>query len=1064
MKRAFSILLVFLTTATFAPAQSFRGTIVGTVKDGTGAVLPGVEITATNAGTAAERKVVSGETGEYSVPLLPPGTYTVSAALPGFKTNIRSGITLLVDQTARIDFTLGIGDVSEKVEVMGDAPLINTESSTVGTVIANSQVVELPLNGRQFLQLNLLVPGATTPVQGSQNSTQGGSFVVNGAREQDNNFLIDGIDNNDLAINIQTVSLSIDAIQEFKLQSSTYTAEFGRSGGGQINLTTKSGTNDLHGSLFEFLRNDMFDARNFFASGQPKPKYRQNQFGFSLGGPIKRNSTFFFINTDITKIRQGVTQTAHVPSLLERTGDFTASNTTIFDPQTYDSVSNTRQPFSGNKIPSNRINPVSKNILDLFMPLPNLPNPTSNFISSPTAPRDIDQWTIKIDQKLPHNDDFFARFTLNDDARYNAFEPFSIFASVPKFGTNTINRQEHGGAGWIHIFSPTVINEFRTGFNRFNAGIYQDQYKSMENRDAAVGIQGYIAAPFSYGLARMTLNGFTNLGDRGWQNRWDTTYDISDVISYTRGNHRFKGGFSLRPFLKNRDLQDIRESMTFSATYSTDPRNPGTTGSTMADFLLGYPTQSSIPVLFPDSNARLYQRTVNSSYYFQDDWKMSSTLTLNFGLRYELNTAITEKFNHDANFNPATGSVIVATPQQRNLYDTDLHDFAPRFGFAWAPSAVERTSVRGGYGIFFSTKLENQTQGLAQNPPFVLTKNFISSNTIPQITIDSPYSGAQTPAAPSYNYFDPKNYPDGYMQQWGLSIGHELVPNLVIDIGYVGSKGTKLDNGRNMNQAQLGSGSIASRRPYPTIATITQFMGAGNSSYNSFQFKVEKRLSGGLSFLSSYTWSKSIDYASKWGSSGLNAYNLRLERGLSDFDVRHRWSFSHNYELPFGSGRHFLSNPSTWEQVVLGGWQLSGILSLQTGNPMTAILSTDRANIGTTNQRPDQIADPNFHGAGAPARWFDTAAFALPAAGTFGNAGRNTIQGPPVKNMDIGLMKRFALNEKQYFQFRAEAFDLTNHTNFDNPNLTFGGATFGRIQSANIYHNRQIQFALKYYF
>jgi len=1063
VKSGIRALMLIAVCWTFAAGQSFRGTIVGSVKDSAGAVIPGVEVTVTNSGTGATRAVVTAENGEYAVTLLPPGVYSVSATLPGFKTNVRTGITLQVDQVARIDLMLQVGEVSEKVEVIGDAPLINTETSTVGTVIENSKVVELPLNGRQFLQLNLLVPGASTPVQGSQNSTQGGSFVVNGAREQDNNFLIDGIDNNDLAINIQTVSLSIDAIQEFKVQASTYTAEFGRSGGGQINLTTKSGTNDIHGTLFEFVRNDKFDARNFFASGQPKPKYRQNQFGASVGGPIRKNSTFFFFNTDITKIRQGVTQTAHVPSLIERQGDFTGSGTTVYDPLLYDAATNTRQPFPGNRIPSYRINLVSQKILDLFMPLPNLPNPPQNFISSPTAPRDIEQYTVKIDQKLPHNDDLFVRFTLNDDSRYNAFEPFNIFASVPQFGTNTINRQEHGGAGWVHIFNPSLVSEFRVGFNRFNAGIYQDRYKQMEDRDGLVGIQGYAPAPFTYGLARMSIAGFTNLGDRGWQNRWDTTYDISDGLSYTRGNHRFKAGFSIRPFLKNRNLSDVRETMSFSATYSTDPQNPGRTGSSIADFLLGYPTQSSIISLYPDYNARLYQRTVNSSYYFQDDWKISSSLTLNLGIRYELNTAITEKFNHDANFDPATAGVTLATSQHPNLYDTDFHEFAPRVGFAWSP-AGNRMSIRGGYGIFYSTKLENQTQGLAQNPPFVQTRSYISSNTIPQITIDSPFSGAQAAAVPTYNYFDPKNYPDGYMQQWSLDIGRELVPNLLIDLAYVGSKGTKLDNGRNMNQAVLGPGSIASRRPYPSIGTITQFMAAGNSNYNSFQFKSEKRFSGGLSFLSSYTWSKSIDTASKWGSSGLNAYNLRLERGLSDFDVRHRWSFSHTYEFPFGSGRRYMSSAKAIEQAFLGGWQVSGILSLQSGNPLTVALATDRANIGTSTQRPDQIADPNLHGKGTPSQWFNTAAFALPAAGTFGNAGRNTIQGPPIKNMDLAFMKKFVINEHQYFQFRAEAFNLTNHTNFDNPNTTFGGQTFGRILSANIGHNRQIQLGGKFYF
>jgi hypothetical protein len=302
------------------------------------------------------------------------------------------------------------------------------------------------------------------------------------------------------------------------------------------------------------------------------------------------------------------------------------------------------------------------------------------------------------------------------------------------------------------------------------------------------------------------------------------------------------------------------------------------------------------------------------------------------------------------------------------------------------------------------------------------------------------------------------------MQQWSLGMGKELVPNLVIDLAYVGSKGTKLDNGRNMNQAVPGTGSIASRRPYPTIGNITHFMGAGNSNYHSFQFKTEKRLSGGLTFLSSYTWSKSIDYSSRWGSSGLNAYNLRLERGLSDFDVRHRWSFSHTYELPFGSGRRYLNSAGAIEQAIFGGWQISGILALQTGNPLTPVLATDRANIGTNNQRPDLIGDPNLHGKGTPGQWFNTAAFALPAAGTYGNAGRNIIQGPPNKNVDLALMKRFVISDRQSFQFRTEAFNLTNHTNFDNPNVTFGGATFGRILSANIGHNRQIQFGGKYSF
>lgn len=1068
MKRSMTIFgLILMLMASVALAQSFRGTIVGNVRDSSGAVLPGVGVTVTNTGTGAARTAVSSETGDYAVALLPPGTYSVTVALPGFKTEVRSGITLQVDQVARVDVTLQIGEISEKVEVIGDAPLINTESSTVGTVIENQKVVELPLNGRQFYQLNLLVPGATTSVQGSQNSTQGGAFVVNGAREQDNNFLIDGIDNNDLVINIFVVPLSVDAIQEFKLQSSSYTAEFGRSGGAQINVTTKSGTNDFHGTLFEFVRNDMFDARNFFAIGQAKkPKYRRNQFGASFGGPIRKNKTFFFVNTDNTKLRQGVTQTAHVPSLLERQGDFSASGTPIYDPQTYVGATNTRQPFPGNRVPADRINPVSRNIMQTYLPLPNLADPRQNFVSAPTAPRDVYQWTVKIDHKLPGNDDLFVRYTFNDDKRYSAFEPFNRFSDVPNFGTHTINRHMHGGAGWIHIFTPSLVNEARIGYNRFTGGIWQEKYKEQEDRNTMVGMQGSFRSPINFGLARMSITGYTNLGDRSAQNRSDNTYQWTDVISYTTGNHRFKAGADIRRYQFNY-LSDGRESLTFTPTYTTDPGRPSTTGNAFADFLLGSPIRSSLPLVDGDivKTFRLWHRTTNSSYYFQDDWKVHPHLTLNLGIRYELNTPVVSPRYRTSNFNPATGYVTIASREKPNVYETDKNNFAPRFGFAWTPFGNTRMSVRGGYGVFYTTKLLNITNSLGSNPPFQGSKNFISDNTIPQITIDSPFSGAGTPPLPSYTYFPPNDFPDGYVQQWSLNVGREVVPNLVVELGYVGTKGTKLDRARNLNQPVLGPGSAASRRPYPNIANITQKLSAANSSYNSLQVKAEKRLSSGLSFLSSYTWSKSIDNASNWNFQGQDNYNLRDDRALSDFDVRQRWSYSFTYELPVGHSRQFLSDLKGIGETILGGWQWSGILSLQNGNPITATISQDRAITGTGNQRPNRIGDPNLYGKGTPERWFNTDAFALPASGAFGNGGRNGIQGPPVKNLDLSLTKRVNFDERKYLQFRAEFFNLTNHPNFDRPQLDFDGrTTFGRILSANTYNMRQMQFGLKYYF
>lgn len=1068
MRRWLSIVLLMLLGGVLpAGAQSFRGTIVGTVKDPSGAVLPGVDVTVTNAGTRVARAVVTNEAGDYAVPLLPPGTYSVTAALSGFKTEVRSGITLQVDQVARVDMTLQVGEVSETVEVIGDAPLINTETSTVGTVIENRKVVELPLNGRQFFQLNLLVPGASTSVQGSQNSTQGGAFVVNGAREQDNNFLIDGIDNNDLAINIFAVPLSVDAIQEFKLQASSYTAEFGRSGGAQINVSTKSGTNALHGTLFEFLRNSELDAKNFFdRPDQPIPPFKRNQFGGSAGGPIVKNRTFWFFNSDTTRVRQAVTQLARVPTVPERNGDFSGpGQPTIFDPSTFNPQTRTRQPFLGNRIPPNRINPVSRRVLDAYVPMPNLDG-RLNYVSSPTAPRNIIQWTTKIDHKFSQNDDFFGRYTLNDDDRFNEYEPFGRWADIPGFGTHTLNRHMHAGTSWIHIFSPSVINDLKLGYNRFTGGIWQKTFREREDRNTAVGIKGTIRSPINFGLMRMSIPGFTNLGDRAAQNRHDNTYQISDTFSFTTGNHRFKWGIDIRRFQIN-ILIDGREQVNFAANFTSNPQNPSGTGSAFADYLLGFPISASLPTVnggITDSFI-YYQRTTNSSYYFQDDWKIHPNLALNLGIRYELNTPVVEHRNRQSNFEVETGTIVVAGPQKRKLYDMDINNFAPRFGFAWTPTGKTKFAIRGGYGIFYSTKLLNVHLGLAATPPYRATLSFTSGRDIPEITIDDPFSGQGVPPRPTGTSI-PKNFPEGYTQQWSLNGQREILRDLVFDIGYVGNKGTKLDRAFDPNQPLLGPGRVDDRRPFPNFGGITRRVSAADSIYHSLQTKIEKRFSQGLTFLSSYTWSKGIDNASSWGFTGQNSYNFRDDRGLSDYDVRHRYTFSYVYELPFGNGRKFLSSLRGIPDAILGGWQTSGILTLQTGNPFIVTIAQDRANVGTGNQRPNRIANANLPAKErTPDRWFNTQAFVLPDNLTYGNAGRNIIEVPGLKNADFSLMKNFQIREGQRLQFRAEFFNFTNHPNLDRPSAVFDApTTFGRIQSANSNSSRQTQFGLKYYF
>ena len=1062
--------VVVLALALFPVAafgQSFRGTILGTVRDTTGAVVPGATITVTNVATNVSRTAVTNETGDFVIPELTVGSYSVTASVAGFKKEVLTGLDLNVDQRLRADVRMEVGNIAETIQVTTDTPLIASDSATVGTVIDNRKVVDLPLNGRQFLQLNLLVPGAVPGTFGSQLSTQGGAISVNGMREAGNNFLLDGIDNNDLAINLFSVSPSVDSIQEFKVQSSTYSAEYGKQAGAQINVTSKSGTNEIHGSLFEFIRNDKLDAKNFFDKPDaPTPKFTRNQFGGSIGGPIVKNKTFWFANYDGTRIRKGITRTALIPSMLERTGDFSqTAGLTLRDPLN-------GQPFAGNRIPANRIDPVGARIAAMY-PVPNVASPAQNFVSAPVMRRRIDQVTGRVDHKFSDNDQIFGRYTINDDPRFDTFEPFSRVTDIPGYGAFTENRQQLAGIGWTHVFSPKFFNELRLGYNRFRGAILQESI----NKDVStqLGIHNVSTVPDDFGWPLFNMSGYSNIGEATNlpQNRRDNTYEVKEIISYNTGSHAMKAGLELREF-QNYILFDTvaRGTFTFNGSFTNDA---------IADLLLGIPFNAQLNVPDGGLNATnvICQRFFSVGWFAQDDWKVSPKLTLNLGLRYGANQPIKEKRNRLSKFSLEQGKLVIAgrDGQAETLYDWDLNNFAPRFGFAWTPLG-NRTVLRGGYGVFYDTKLTNNFTGMSLNTPFRALYVFQNAaGQAPAFTLNGlfPANLSTAPQATLAVNGVQQKFPDGYSQQWSFNVQREVGRGLMFELGYVGSKGTKLDRAYNPNQPAPGPGTAAqvqARRPYPQYSAMTYRIAEASSIYHSGQVRVEKRYSQGLSFLASYTWGKAIDNASIWNSTQQDSFNLRGERGLSNFDVRHRLSYSYTWDLPFGRQRARLSNLSPIADALLGGWQLSGIVTLQTGQPITPGAPGDRANIGAGGQRPNAIGNPNLpRSRRDPKKWFNASAYALADLYTFGNAARNFLDGPGFNNFDMSFMKNFNLGEQRRVQFRAEFFNIFNHPNFDPPNgvattvVTSAGAPAagaGVINSAK--DSRQVQFGLKIYY
>jgi outer membrane receptor protein involved in Fe transport len=926
------------------------------------------------------------------------------------------------------------------------------------------EIVDLPLNGRDFTQLVALTPGATTAGQSTR--TFASQVLVNGARSSKTTSTLDGILNIDQLFGGIPTSPSLDAIEEFRVQSGNFSAEQGM-GPSNVSVTIKSGTNSFHGSAFEFLRNDKLDARNFFQAHRSILK--RNQFGGVAGGPIKRNKIFFFVGYEGERQRDGKDYNITVPSAAQRQGNFSSLGT-IRDPLT-------GSPFPNNVIPQSRIDTTA----NYFAPYFPSQNSGTQFVFSPSESLRRDQYNGRYDHYINDKNRVFARYTLY---------PYDFFTPEPipsEGGDIRRGRSQNAAANWNRILNPSILNTLTLGWSRL--AVTRVPSFLGTNHTVASGLQGFDDTSAEYpGFPNVSIGGYQAINGLDWWPAIQPTESrqIKDGFSVVHGAHQIKIGCDLRRyFWSSRGAAASRGDLTYSGDY---------TGNGWADFLLGIPVYAFRQ--YPQENYN--QKSYNLAWYFQDDWRITPNLTLNLGLRYEYDTWPVDSRNQFSSFDPSLGKFVVAhNPGQgpdltaqplaalasqlfgslimnakdaglptRSLRFPDKNNWGPRFGLAYRPSFLKNTVVRLGYGVFYSLlDANNYSDMSATSLPWIISQGV--NNTLPVPTLNNhslfaPFTalGATQPGFQPIAFDPYERIP--YIQEWNVAVQRQLSNNISLEVAYVANKGTKLETRVPLNRPTVpGPGPVGSRRQFPQLSEGYSVQGSGLANYNSLQVKLEKKFSGGLGIVASYTLSKSIDDASSdFGSGFEDLTRLYLERAVSDFDIPQRLSVGYVYALPFGADRKFLSSAKGPVQQLLGGWQIGGIITLQSGVPFTVTSGRDVANIGTTSsQRPDRIASGNLADP-TVSRWFDTAAFVLNAPYTFGNSGRNILRGDGMAQWDVSAMKYFPIREAMKLQFRAEFFNVFNHADFANPTATLTASTFGRVTGTSV-NPRIGQFALK---
>jgi hypothetical protein len=1081
--------LAFVTST--ALAQEVSAGITGRITDPSGAAVVGAVVTAKDVNRGTVWPTKTNEEGIYAFPRIPVGTYELKVEATGFKTATRPNIVLELNQRARLDITLEIGTVTETVEVTGAAPLLNTDTTIVGATLTPTTLTKTPLISRNFISLTLLAPGVTTTNPAAFNNgvrtSGGGRPYVNGNRKEANNFLLDGIDNNHTSDNLTAYQPNLDAIQEVRMITNNASAEFGNFQGGVINVIIKSGTNELHGNVFHFFRNDKLNANNWARNWQRTPRVpiRWNEFGGTLGGPLKRDKLFFF--GDYQGIRRATPTSVGTISVIPtpfRSGDFSRllseRGIQLYDPLTTD-PSGVRQPFPNNQIPVSRRNVVATNLFnspDLY-PLPLNNDLRFNQVNGSRSQLVTDQFDVKVDAKLTPHDDLSVRYSWGrqDQPGYNTFPLFFNSFNVAPFQNGVIN--------WTRTISPTKVNELRIGANRIvlhNGGLD----KGLGNIAEKLGIRqgndrgpGLMSLQFSGGLASGI--GSANIGTQ--QNFPNNTYHFADNFTIIRGRHMMKtGGQLLRQQMNPFYAGNFGRTgfIQFNGQYTAGPNanSPVSRGFPEADFFLGLVERAGRGV----NTGSWGHRKIILGFYFQDDWRVTDSLTLNLGLRWEYHSPLVEVKDRQANFEPFTGKLLLAGKDgnSRALYEPFKKDFQPRVGFAWTPAFLgKKTVFRGAYTISSFMEGTGTNLRLPLNPPFNFEFEAIfTGQTAIGATTDQGLTvlRAQDPFANvTIRLWDPFVRPAN-VQQWSFIIERQLPAETVLSVGYVGQHGTHLVVPMPYFQRRLIAPGVTEPSPYlsgnPLLRNIAQISGTesnGNQRYDSLQLQVRKRYSAGLEYQLSYTWSKGMsDAIGYYGEGGQAAsqsaywqylYDRKAEWGPSYFDATHILSYAYTYQLPFGRNRKWGSGWNGALNGIFGGWEMGGILSLRSGFPLT-ITATDRSGTRSRGPRADRLADgkgPRQVGPGTT--WLDRSAFREPVAGTLGNSGVGVVRGPGLKQFDFSVHKLFPIKERMNLEFRTEFFNLTNTPQFNAPNRSASSATFGEVTSAQ--GERNIQFALK---
>jgi Carboxypeptidase regulatory-like domain len=1070
IQRALAILaVVCLPTAAFGQAVS--GTILGTVTDSSGAVMAHAKITLVNEGTGLTRKLTAGTDGDYTAPSLPTGHYTIIAEAPGFKTLTVSNVELGVDQRARMDLKLEVGALSESVTIKAETPLLQTSSSELGTTVTNEQIEALPLNGRNFVNLTRTIPGVLRGIPGANIDGAGSlawrasaSFSANGQRPRDNNFMLDGVDNNETWLQTVVIFPSVDSLDEFKMQTSTYSAEFGRSLGGVVNLQIKSGTNQLRGSAFEFHRDSMFDANNFFnnRAGRAKPEFKQNQFGGTAGGPVFKDKTFFFVSYQGHRENQGQTFLSTVPTLAMRGGDFSELNRTIFDPAT-------GQPFPGNVIPSGRIDTVAKNILSQLYPEPNTAGSKqangqviNNYLINPVKTREDNQVDTKFDHNLTATNRFFARYSFQKTHRIQpATLPHGDAGATFGAGDGNIKGQSLAFND-TQTFSNRWLNEFRFGWSSIKFFMTPIDYGT--NPATAVGLPGINLNESTSAMTQLTFQNIRNLGANSNQPLITNQNDFQffDNVTWNRDKHTVKIGGSFTP--RSREILNadtIVGQFGFNNNMTSNCAGQGAgctvnsaTGFDVASFMLGL-TSAKNRNLF---DAGTYtEKRPEISTYIQDDYRVSRKLTLNLGLRWDVYVPWTEIKDRQSNFDESTGTFVVASPDAvidgikvgRYLQTYSKRDLGPRFGFAYDLTGDAKTVIRGGFGIFWNFTPGGTSSSKAQNPPFLQSTALTPTPTAYGVNLllkdglpAPPGVDPNRPAAGSTRSIFDVNFRDAYARQWNINVQRGLGKEYLVEVAYVGSQGRDMLAKGDPNQAPPVVGVTDSNvnRPYiikaPALKSIGQVQNTGTLDYNGLLVKFQRRFTHNFSFLNSYTWGKAIDLNSDNDGTVTftNVYDPQYNRGPADYDITHTLSSSWIYELPWA------------REKLYGGWQVSGIMLLRGGLPLTVTQTQGVLSTGTGN-RPNRVCDGALSNPTID-KWFDTSCFVSPTdtTGTYGDAGRGIIRGPGAFNIDASLIKNTKVG-RYATEFRIEAFNVLNHPQFANPNTTIGNAAVGTISA-----------------